>query len=154
MRVLITGMSGSGKSTLVVELRRRGYAAFDAEDDGFAEPRANGRWGWRAAEVAELLTRSQDQVLFFAGCSEEQSELPFDYRVLLTAPEAVLIERLRMRTNNPYGHDEHGLCQVLADLAEIEPLLRRSADLVLMTTKSPARIADDLLRRVAELSPD
>jgi broad-specificity NMP kinase len=72
MRVLVTGMSGVGKSTLVGELRQRGYTAYDAEDDGFAEPRAEGRWGWRFDKVAALLDRSQDQLMFFAGCSEEQ----------------------------------------------------------------------------------
>ena len=36
MRILLTGMSESGKSTLVQELRRRGYAAYDADDDGFS----------------------------------------------------------------------------------------------------------------------
>ena len=153
MHVLITGMSGVGKSTLVGELRERGYAAYDADDDGFAEPRADGRWGWRAAEVADLLARSPDRLLFFAGCSEEQSALPFDYRVLLTAPESVLIERLRTRTNNSYGQEKRELDQALADLAEIEPLLRRSADLVITTTESPATIADELLRRVGEASP-
>ena len=153
MRILITGMSGAGKSTLVRELRKRGFPAYDAEDDGFAEPRADGRWGWHGAQVAELLNRSRDQLLFFAGCSEEQAELPFDYRVLLTAPESVLVDRLGNRTDNSYAQDERELSQVLADLAEIEPLLRRSADLVLVTTESPARIADDLLRRIAELSP-
>ena len=152
MRVLVTGMSGVGKSTLVGELRKRGYTAYDAEDHGLAEPRAEGRWGWRFDKVAELLDRSADQLMFFAGCSDEQAELPFDCRVLLTAPRSVLIDRLRMRTNNPYGQDERELSQVLADLDEIEPLLRRSADLVLMTTESPARTADDLLRGVAELS--
>lgn len=153
MRVLITGMSGVGKSTLVAELRRRGYTAYDAEDHGFAEPRPAARWGWRYAQVAELLNRAPEQLIFFAGCSEEQAELPFDYRVLLTAPEPVLVDRLRTRTNNPYGQDQRELSQVLADLAEIEPLLRRSADLVLVTTESPAGTADDLLRRVAELQP-
>ena len=103
--------------------------------------------------MAELLNQSGDQLLFFAGCSEEQVELPFDYRVLLTAPEPVLVERLRTRTNKSYGRDEQELSQVLADLAEIEPLLRRSADLVLVTTESSAGVADELLRRVAELSP-
>ncbi|HKO27682.1 MAG TPA: AAA family ATPase, partial [Solirubrobacteraceae bacterium] len=90
MRVLLTGMSGAGKSTLVQELRRRGHLAYDADDDGFSEPREDGRWGWRAGQVAELLDRHADGLLFFAGCSEEQSELPFDYRVLLTAPHSVL----------------------------------------------------------------
>jgi hypothetical protein len=153
MHVLITGISGTGKSSLVLELRNRGYVAYDADDDGFSEPRQEGRWGWRGEQVAELLGRSSDQLLFFAGCSEEQAELPFDHRVLLTAPEPVVIERLRTRANNPYGKGEQQLSQVMADFAEIEPLLRRSADLVLTTTEPPARVADALLRRIAALDP-
>jgi broad-specificity NMP kinase len=152
MHVLITGMSGTGKSSLVLELRSRGYTAYDADDDGFSEPRTEGRWGWRAAQVAELLADRQDQLLFFAGCSEEQAELPFTCRILLTAPEPVLVERLRLRTNSTYGKGEDELAQVLADRAEIEPLLRRSADLVLSTTEPPAIVVDRLLRWVEERS--
>ena len=37
-----TGVSGTGKSSLVKELRRRGYVAFDADDDGFTAPTADG----------------------------------------------------------------------------------------------------------------
>jgi GTPase SAR1 family protein len=132
MRVLLTGMSGSGKSTLVQELRRRGYAAYDADDDGFSEPRADGRWGW----------------LFFAGCSEEQIELPFDYRVVLTVPEDAIVMRLSTRTSNAYGRKPAERMQVLADLAHIEPLLRRSADLVPSTTAPVAEVADRLLAHV------
>ena len=36
-----------------------------------------------------------EDLLFFAGCSEEQIAMPFDYRVVLTAPEAELVARLR-----------------------------------------------------------
>ena len=145
IRVLLTGMSGTGKSTLVQELRTRGYEAYDA-DDGFAEPREDGRWGWRIELVSDLLDRSRTGLLFFAGCSEEQAELPFDRRVLLTAPRPVLIERLRARTGNAYGKDQQELAQVLADLAEVEPLLRRSADLIITTTAPPSEVADELLR--------
>jgi broad-specificity NMP kinase len=148
MRVLLTGMSGTGKSTLVRELRQRGYAAHDA-DDGFAEPRADGRWGWRADLVADLLAEAPDRLMFFAGCSEEQAELPFDYRVLLTVPEPVLVERLRTRTGNSYGRAERELAQVRSDLVQVEPVLRRSADLVLATTFPPPHVADVLLRRIA-----
>jgi dephospho-CoA kinase len=150
MRVLLTGMSGAGKSTLVVELRRRGHIALDAEDDGFSEPRADGRWGWRADAVADLLAPRPNRLLFFAGCSEEQIDLPFDYRVLLTAPRSVLIQRLRTRTGNTYGRKGTELSQVLADLAEVEALLRRSADLVLTTTAPPREVADALLARIAD----
>ena len=153
MRVLLTGMSGTGKSALVRELRRRGYAAYDA-DDGFSEPRADGRWGWRAEAVADLLAHAPEGLLFFAGCSEEQVELPFDYRVLLTAPKPVLVERLRTRTGNSYGRDSGELAQVLADLEDVEPLLRRSADLVLTRTDSPAHVADVLLERITEIEPE
>src|SRR4051812_49776206 len=88
VRVLVTGMSGAGKSTLVRELRRRGFTAHDADDDGFSEPRGDGRWGWRVERVADVLKPGEGKpdLVFFAGCSEEQVTLPFDYRVLLTAP--------------------------------------------------------------------
>jgi broad-specificity NMP kinase len=151
MRVLLTGMSGVGKSTLVEELRRRGHRAYDADDHGFSEPREGGRWGWRLDSVAELLAAPSDRTLFFAGCSEEQRELPFDYRVLLTAPRAVLVDRLRTRTVNAYGREDAELAQVLADLDAVEPLLRRSADLVLTTTAPTSEIADALLAHIAEL---
>ena len=150
MWVLLTGMSGTGKSALVHELRRRSYVAYDADNDGFSEPRADGRWGWRADMVANLLTQRTARLFFFAGCSEEQVALPFDYRVLLTAPRSVLIERLRTRTGNAYGRSGAELSQVLADLATVEPLLRRSADLVLTTSAPPPQVADCLLERIAE----
>ena len=100
MRVLLTGMSGTGKSTLVAELRRRGVLAYDADEDGFSEPRRGplglaSRRGRRPARAAHRRAAVLRRLL------EEQADLPFDYRVLLTAPEAVLIERLRTRTNNP-----------------------------------------------------
>jgi dephospho-CoA kinase len=143
-------MSGTGKSTLVQELRRRGFVAYDADDDGFSEPRGSGRWGWRRELVAELLDRPTEELLFFAGCSEEQAQLPFDFRVVLTAPEAVLVSRLRTRTGNAYGRTSQELAQVLADQADIEPLLRRAADLILTTTATPARLADAVLAGIAE----
>jgi adenylate kinase family enzyme len=153
MRVLLTGMSGSGKSTLVQELRRRGHAAYDADDDGFSEPRADGRWGWRADAVASLLAQVPERdLLFFAGCSEEQIDLPFDYRVVLTVPEDELVTRLTTRTSNAYAREPAERRQVLADLAHVEPLLRRSADLVLSTAAPVAEVADRLLAHVADVA--
>ena len=63
----------------------------------------------------------------------------------------MLIDRLRTRTGNPYGRGPVELSQVLGDLAEIEPLLRRSADLVLTTAAPLSQVADRLLGRIAEV---
>lgn len=154
MRVLLTGMSGTGKSTLVQELRRRGYPAYDADDDGFSEPREDGRWGWRADAVEAVLAEgSEEELLFFAGCSEEQITMPFDYRVLLTVPKDEMLARLSARTSNAYGKTAEERGRVLADLAEIEPLLRRSADLVLRTAAPVAEVADRLLAHVVQAGP-
>jgi AAA domain len=151
MRVLLTGMSGTGKSMLVREIRRRGYAAYDGDDDGFSEPRADGRWGWRADAVAALLAQIPDgDLLFFAGCSEEQIEMPFDYRVVLTVPEDEIVTRLGTRTSDAYGRNPAERPQVLADLAHVEPLLRRSADLVLSTTAPVTEVADRLLAHIVD----
>ena len=82
---------------------------------------------------------------FFAGCSEEQAELEFDSRVLLTAPPAVLCARLQVRASKDYGRAPAQLTQVLRDLDEIEPLLRASADLVVETTGAATDIVDLIL---------
>jgi hypothetical protein len=87
-------------------------------------------------------------LVFFAGCSEEQVTLPFDYRVLLTAPAKILMQRLMARSTNDYGRSAEQQAQVLADLADVEPLLRRSADLILVTTEPTPLIADTLLSHV------
>jgi hypothetical protein len=63
------------------------------------------------------------------------------------------VKRLRTRATNAYGRDDHELAEVLADLVEVEPRLRRSADLTLTTTAPTAAVADELLRRIAELRP-
>jgi shikimate kinase len=153
VRVLVTGMSGAGKSTLVSELRRRGYDAYDADDHGFSEPREDGHWGWRVEMVSDLLASRSDRLIFFAGCSEEQAAVSFDVRVLLSAPTSILVDRLRLRQNNSYGREARERAQILADLAEVEPLLRQSADLVLSSTVPPDQVADQILDYIAAQSP-
>ena len=146
MWVLLTGMSGAGKSTLVAELRARGFTVHDADADGWSEPAGDdGRWDWNVDEVAALLAREPEDLAFFAGTSESQSRLPFDRRVVLTAPRAVIAERLRTRTTNTYARDGAEHERALADLDAFEPRLRAAADLVLETTVPPAAVADALL---------
>jgi AAA domain len=144
VHVLITGMSGTGKSAVIKELRRRAYAAYDADDDGYAEPASAGSWRWRVDAIANLLASTDKTPLFFAGCSDEQADFNWDWKVLLTAPERVIITRLLGRSSNTYGKSEQERARVLRDLHEVEPLLRRTADAILDTTQ-PLEVVVDLL---------
>jgi hypothetical protein len=145
VHVLITGVSGSGKSSLVHELRGRGLVAFDADDDGFTEPGPDGGWAWRVDLVQQLLSDHRDRLLFFAGCSDEQARLPFDRRVLLTAPVDLIVERLRTRTTNSYGRDPIEMDRILTEMGWVVPLLQASADLTIETTVPVSEVADSVL---------
>ena len=142
-------MSGVGKSSVVLELRRRGFRAYDADDDGYTEPGADGAWRWRTQDVAELLAHSGEDALFFAGCSEEQTQFDWDLAVLLTAPKEIILQRLATRVTNRYGKSVEERERVLADLREVEPLLRPSADAVIDTTQPLARVVDSVLALAA-----
>jgi len=142
-RVLLTGMSGSGKSTVTSELAARGYKALDLDCDTYSEwvqldgtlespgsPVESDRdWMWRADQIDELLSTEEAEVLFLSGCASNMGQfLPrFDYVILLSAPADVIVERLKSRTNNPYGKHPDEVARVLDLLQTVEPLLRRAA---------------------------
>src|SRR5579859_734448 len=70
-RVLLTGMSGTGKSSVIGELAALGYKAIDT-DDGWCEPLPGGRQQWREDAIAALLDTEDADILFIAGCEENQ----------------------------------------------------------------------------------
>ena len=154
MRILITGMSGTGKSTLMSELASRGFVAVDVDEPslGLTYPRDGGELGWNVEAIRNLLNRTTASPLFVAGCSDEQAELyaDFDYIVLLTAPVETLRDRLASRTGNDYGKSPQQLTAVLHYVDTVEPVLRRSADLEVVTTIAVGRVANVILEHVAE----
>ena len=141
-------MSGTGKSTVIKELAARGYKAVDADYNGLSElvsiPASSDRsglgaqqdWIWREDRIADLLATEDADVLFLSGTASNQVKFyaQFDHIVLLTAPAAVISERLVRRTNNPFGKDPKDLVRALALKEAVEPLLRRGADLEIDTS--------------------
>lgn len=128
-RILLTGMSGTGKSTLIDALAAHGYPAVDMDEPGWSYHTPDGDWVWREDRVQEFLAQDAGDTLFVSGCATNQVTFypQFDAIVLLSAPAAVLIERLATRTNNPYGKHPDELAEVLGYLETVEPLLRRRA---------------------------
>jgi len=151
-RVLLTGMSGTGKSSLIQALRTLGYRAVDMDEPGWSIYSATGDWIWREDRVAELLNEPEDEVIFISGCAENQGQFypQLEHIILLSAPAAVLVERIQTRTNNPYGKKPEELAAVLHNLATIEPLLRRGATAEIDTSVPLDEVLTAVLRAVGE----
>lgn len=60
----------------------------------------------------------------------------------------MLIDRLTNRTTNPYGKDPAELAETLGYVKTVEPLLRASATLEVVTTVPVAEVADAVLAHV------
>ena len=161
-RVLLTGMSGTGKSTLTGELAARGYKAVDTDSDEWCEwvtvpadgvrpgVTAGPDWVWREDRIQRLLATEDAAVLFVSGCKSNQGKFraQFDHVVLLSAPVAVLLERLATRTTNPYGKRAEELAQVLEHVRTVEPLLRGSATLEVDTSAPLEQVVATILGHV------
>jgi shikimate kinase len=157
-RVLITGMSGTGKSSLLAELAARGHRTVDTDYGDYFET-VDGERLWRVARIEALLvdecSGDPDALLIVQGTTRNQSRFypRFDEIVLLSAPPEVLAQRLAGRTNNPYGKDPVELAETLEYVRTVEPLLRRSATLEIVTTIPVAQVAEIVLAQVRRTRP-
>lgn len=128
-RVLVTGMSGTGKSSALAELRSLGFDAVDTDEPGWSEwSSEEAGYVWCEDRIAELLARNRDAPLFVSGTVSNQGRFyrEFDAVVLLSAPADVLLDRIEKRTTNDYGKTAAERALILAHLAEVEPLLRKT----------------------------
>lgn len=149
-RVLLTGMSATGKSSVVEELRKRGFRAIDMDDPGHSYRDSAGNQLWREDVVENALSGAGALPLFISGCAENQ--VKFYSRlsdvVLLTAPRDVILDRLRTRTNNPYGSTAAERDEVVRNMDEVEPLLRRAASCEIDTSGPLKDVVERILAHV------
>lgn len=146
--VLVTGMSGTGKSTVLAELARRGHRVVDTDEDGWSADVTTAAGGverlWREDAIAELLADPSPTPLFISGCVANQGRFSprFDAVVLLSVPEAVLLQRIASRRTNDFGKAEAERSRILRDLHEVEPLLRSGATAEIDTRRPVDEVAD------------
>jgi len=126
-RVLVTGMSGAGKTTLLAAVARRGYRTVDTDYDGWELGDAQ----WDEPRMSALL--AEHPTIAVSGTATNQGRFydRFEHVVYLYVPLAPLLERVRSRTNNPYGKAAQEQADITRYVAEVEPLIRRGATLEL-----------------------
>lgn len=141
-RVLVTGMSGAGKTTLLDELRRRGHLTIDTDYDGWERPEGH----WDEPRMAMLL--QQESTVVVSGTVENQGRFydRFEHVILLSAPVDTLLDRVRTRTNNPYGRTGSEQDEIRGYIETVEPRLRLGATLELDGTRPTTDLADVLER--------
>ncbi len=160
--ILLTGMSGTGKSTVIHTLAAQGYKAIDADYEGFSKwvpvtddadiagqpVEANRDWVWDEDRMEALLSAEGPDLLFIGGCSPNMGKFMhyFDHVILLSAPTAVISERLLARTNNPYGKTADELTRVLELVETVEPLLRKAADYEINTNTELEKVIAQVLQ--------
>jgi dephospho-CoA kinase len=164
-RILITGISGTGKSSALAELGRRGYRVVDTDDEGWREYRPypqpidelhRGEYHWVEEKMSALLDSEDDRSLFVGGGARNQASFydRFDAVVLLSAPADLMLERVAGRTTNEYGRTTLERAEILADLAEIEPLLRQACTHELDASRPLEDVVADLISIETSVSKD
>ena len=145
--MLVTGMSGTGKSSVLAGLGRLGFSVIDTDVPGWT------KWSddedgyvWLEERITELLDGDGDAALFVSGTVSNQGRFyaRFDEVVLLSAPAEVLLRRIRTRATNCFGKTAEQRQTILRDLAEVEPLLRRTCTLEIDATRPLSEIVSQL----------
>ena len=141
-RVLITGMSGAGKSTVLAVLAHRGYRTVDTDYDGWHVTETH----WDEPRMTALLTTYS--TIAVCGTAENQGLFYdwFDHIVYLKAPLPLLLDRVRSRSDNPYGKTAQQQADIARYLRQVEPLIRSGATLELDAREPIEALADSIER--------
>jgi len=140
-------MSGTGKSSALLELSKLGFRVVDTDEPDWTEwSDSEAGYVWREDRLAELLAGEAGPSLYVSGTVSNQGRFysRFDEIVLLSAPAEVLLRRIENRTTNSYGKSPQQREVILRDLAEVEPLLRRTCTVEIDARQPLTNIVDQL----------
>src|SRR5262249_36881517 len=150
------------------ELARRGFAAFDTDEDEIAQWRhtvtgtitpllaeahrtpeflATNEWRAEPERVRQLADESVDRTVFLCGSVGNESGLwaYFDGVCALSVDLVTLQHRLATRTAHNFGTKAHELELILAWHEVIDDHYRRSGATMIDASQSPDRIVDEIL---------
>jgi len=171
--IYVTGISGAGKSTVRGELARRGYRAFDTDEDEIAQwthrvtgvvtpllveahrtPEFLSENEWRAEpeRVRRLADESAGHTVFLCGHVGNEDDVwsYFDEVLFLSIDQATMERRLATRTTHTFGTKPHELELLLAWHAVIDDYYMRRGAIMVDASPAAVRVVDEILRTLAE----
>jgi len=154
---LIEGVSGTGKSSVCQELRRRGYAAVDGDNELAyqGDPQTGVKTEglghehhiWDVEKVKALVSKKDDEATFFCGGSRNFHRFLdlFDGVFLLEVDEATLNARLDSRPDNAWykSKSQRTLILRLHKTKEDIP----SSGVTIDATRPLEQVVDEILTR-------
>jgi dephospho-CoA kinase len=171
----ITGVAGSGKSTVTLELRKRGYEAYDSDDDlarwqnkrtGYVHPKStvksedrtqeflkNHAWQIPRSEVQKLFDKAKDNIIFLCGVASNESQLQdlFEKIFELTIDDATITHRLSTRTNNNWGKQSHELQKTLDENHSFSTDYTDNNYVIIDAIQAIELVVDEILNEIEQL---
>ena len=170
---LVTGAGGTGKSETCRVLKKRGYEAYDVDEDGYArwqhnetgyihpkssikieqrtpEFLAEHDWNVPREAVEDLARKATSKHVFLCGSMGNEDEL-YDLFALvfaLTVDEDTLKHRLMTRPDNNWGKQPHELEQTLQYHRESFAMHKQLGDIVIDTSQPAEVVVEEILSKI------
>jgi shikimate kinase len=175
--VWVTGTSGAGKSTMCTELRRRGYTAYDTDQDHLARYFEIGSgsevpYPTAAAQrtdewfrlhiqrvppetVRRFAADARDTLTFICGTAENENEIwsQFALVIHLSVDSRTIRRRLARRPPHAFGGTKEELARILAWHAGTDEGYERFGAVRVDATQPVAKVVADLLDACAAHLP-
>lgn len=164
----ITGISGVGKSLVCEELTKRGYLAYDGDENGLTgwQEKKSGKyvkssdriaapsgslielydWSMSKSRLDELVEEASTQMMFICGTASNRYELwnIFEKVFCLSIDEETLEHRLITRTNNDFGKDPRDLKDVIGWHKSSEQTDLKAGAIFIDATKPIKEVVDNI----------
>jgi shikimate kinase len=175
--VWVTGTSGAGKSTVRAELGRRGYIAYDTDEDRLARyferasdsevpyPAAAAQrtdeWISRHIQrvppetVCRIATEVGDRLGFICGSTENENEIWDQFAVVihLSVDPQTIRRRLSQRPRDAFGGTDEELGRILQWHAGSDARYERFGSHRIDAIQPVDKVVDDLLDAVRHVGP-
>lgn len=172
----VTGQAGTGKSTVCHELKARGYAALDSDDDalarwvnkdtGYVHPKSSVKaeartesflqahdWKIPRPAVEKLATEARDKTMFLCGVGGNEAEIRDLFKAMfaLVIDDETMKHRLATRTGNDWGKQPHELALTLGWQDQARQDYAKYGHLVIDATQPLDTVASEIIRHADQL---